>query len=80
MMKLKLWLGNYTTKFPHDLNSYTSFNLKDISITGLNKLLLLLEVLKKDISSNVPWHVNGDCIIVVELRKLEDRENTTYDS
>ena len=45
----------------------------------MNKLLLSPEVLEEDISSNVPWHVNGDCIIVADLRKLEDRENITYD-
>ena len=46
----------------------------------MNKLLLSPEVLEEDISCNVPWHVIGDCIIVVDLRKLEDRENITYDS
>ena len=35
-------------------------------------------LIEEDISSNVPWHVNDDCIIVVDLRKLEDRENITY--
>ena len=44
----------------------------------MNKLLLSPEELEEDISSNVPWHVSGDCIIVVDLRKLEDRENITY--
>ena len=53
--------------------------MKDTSITGMNKLLLSPEVVEEDISSNVPWHVNGDCIIVVDLRKLGDRENITYD-
>ena len=61
------------------LNLNTTFKLKDTSITGMNKLLLTPEVLEEDISSNVPWHINGDCIIVVDLRKLEDRENITYD-
>ena len=45
----------------------------------MSKLLFSPEVLEEDISSNVPWHVNGDCIIVVDLKKLEDRENITYD-
>ena len=41
----------------------------------MNKLLLSLEVLEEDISSNVPRRVKGDCII----RKLEDKESITYD-
>ena len=69
----------YTIKSPHDLNLYTSFKLKHTSITGMNKLLLSLEVLEEDISSNVPRRVKGDCIIVVDLRKLEDKESITYD-
>ena len=69
----------YTIRSPYDLYLYTSFKLKDTSITGMNKLLLSPEVLEEDISSNVPWHFNGDCIIVVDLRNLEDRENITYD-
>ena len=78
-MKLKLLVrGEYTIKSLYDLNSYTSFKLKDTSIAGMNELLLSPEVLEEDISSNIPWHVNS--MIVVDLRKLEDRENITYDS
>ena len=66
-------------KSSHYLNLHTSIKLKDTSITGMNKLLLSPEELEEDISSNAPWHVSGDCIIVVDLRKLEDRENITYD-
>ena len=65
-------------KSSHYLNLHTSIKLKDTSITDMNKLLLSPEELEEDISSNVPWHVSGDCIIVVDLRKLEDRENITY--
>ena len=64
----------------HDLILYTSLKVKDTSITGMNKLLLSTEVLEEDISSNVPWHFHGDFIIVVDLRKLEDREKIIYDS
>ena len=39
---------------PHDLNSYTSFKLKDTLTSGMNKLLLSVEVLEEGISSNVP--------------------------
>ena len=45
----------------------------------MNKLLLSPEEFEEDISSNAPWHASGHCIIVVGLRKLEDRENITYD-
>ena len=65
---------------PHDLNSYTSFKLKDTSTSGMNKLLLSVEVLEEGISSNVPWHVNNDSFVADDLRKLKDRENITYDS
>ena len=54
--------------------------MKDTSITGMNELLLSPDVLEEHINSNVPRHVNDNCIIVVDLRKLKDRENITYDS
>ena len=71
--------GKKTIKSQHDLNSYTSFILKDLSLAGMNKLLLSEEILEEDISNSVPWHVNDSCVIVVDLNKLEDRENITYD-
>ena len=46
----------------------------------MNKLLLSPEALEEGISRYAPWHVNGDYIIVVDLRKLGDRENITYNS
>ena len=64
-------------KSSHYLNLHTSIKLKDTSITGMNKLLLSPEELEEDISSNVPWHVSG--VVVVDLKKIEDRENITYD-
>ena len=66
-------------KSPHDINSYTSLTLKDYSIETFSQLFSA-SYEKSDVSTKVPWHVVGDCSVVVDMSSLCSKMNITVDS
>ena len=67
------------TSSSHEVNNYTSFELKDeINITFVH-ILLEAPKLIDDISTSVPGHVNKKCNILVDLNSLKSQQDITID-
>ena len=65
---------------PHDVTSYTSFSLSENSVSVINDVLTAKVYDVEEVSTTVPWHVNKNCVILIDLEKLKSRDDITVDS
>ena len=59
----------------HEVNNYTSFELKDENNITFVHTVLEAPKLIDGISTSVPWHVNKNCSILVDLNSLKSRQD-----
>ena len=63
----------------HEVNNYISFELKERNNITFEHILLEALKLIDDTSTSVPWHVNKNCNILVDLNSLKLRQDITVD-
>ena len=61
------------TKSLHESKSFILFKLHDYSIKTVTNLILHASRYSEGAANLVPWHLDKNCCVIVDLNKMKDR-------